>query len=87
MDGNFYFETVYKFRVMRRMKPDLIPADMAAEMRINGIDPNDHWSLISSHQTREAAERWADEDREIYGKRHDIEVWEREEQQIKRVLW
>lgn len=87
MQDGFYLETVYAFRVMRRMKPAMIPAQMAAEMRINGIDPDDHWSLISSHKTREGAEVWAEEDREIYGKCHDIEVWEREEQQIKRVLW
>jgi hypothetical protein len=87
LNDNFYVETVYQFRVMRRMKPDTIPAQMAAEMRINGIDPENCWSLISSHKTREGAEAWAEEDREIYGKCHDIEVWEREEEQIKRLIW
>ena len=84
---NFYVETVHKFRVMRRMKPAMIPADMAAEMRINGIDPENHWTLVYSTPDRADAEDFLAGEMNCWGRAHDVEVWEREEEQIKRLMW
>lgn len=49
-----YKETVYRYRVVRHEE---LPESHKAEYRINGIDPDDLWSLVWSFQTREAAEK------------------------------
>ena len=47
-----YQETIYRFRVIRYNKYD---AAMAAELRINGIDP-EAGDLFASFKTKEDAE-------------------------------
>lgn len=58
-----YKETVLRYRVVRHTE---YPDDIKASMRINGIDPDDCWSLIWSFDNLEDAEQQATEDREIY---------------------
>lgn len=56
-----YQETIYRYRVVRHEE---LPESHKAEMRINGIDPDDNWSLIWSFQTLEAAEKQLAEEQE-----------------------
>lgn len=60
-----YQETVLRFRVLMHTE---YPEEYKAEMRINGIDPDDNWSLIYSSNTLENAEDIAAEQREIYNR-------------------
>lgn len=50
-------ETTYKERVLRWriLRHDELPEAHKAEYRLNGIDPDNNWSLIWSFETEEAA--------------------------------
>lgn len=47
-----YKERVMRYRILRH---DELPEAHKAEMRINGIDPDDSWNLIWSFNDKEAA--------------------------------
>ena len=47
-----YEERVGRYRILRH---DELPDRHKAEMRLNGIDPDDCWSLIWSFDTEQAA--------------------------------
>jgi len=49
-----YQERVGRFRILRH---DELPDRHKAEMRLNGIDPDDCWSLIWSFDEQENADR------------------------------
>ena len=48
-----YQERVLRYRIMRH---DDLPEEHKAAYRLQGIDPDDLWSLVWSFETREAAE-------------------------------
>lgn len=60
---NTYTETVNRFVV--EYLEDL-PAEHKAEMRLNGIDPDDYWQLMWSFTTEEGAKEQCKEEEEWY---------------------
>lgn len=58
-----YKETVLRYRVVRHTEYD---AATKASFRLNGIDPDDNWSLVWSFEDLESAERQAERDRKIF---------------------
>jgi hypothetical protein len=49
-----YQEKINRYRIIRH---DELPEAHKAEYRLNGIDPDNNWSLIWSFETLEAAEK------------------------------
>lgn len=81
---NTYTETVYPFRVLRHEE---LPEEHKASLRLNGIDPDDNWSLIWSFQTREAAEnqlKWENENKAEW---QTFKLVEGELEEIERPVW
>jgi len=58
-----YIETINRFVV--EYKEDL-PAEHKAQMRINGIDPDNYWQLMWSFETQEAADEQCNHEVEWY---------------------
>ena len=52
MEMPTYTEKVNRYRIIRH---DELPEEHKAAYRLNGIDPDDNWSLIWSFETEEAA--------------------------------
>lgn len=48
-----YQERINRFRIIRHEE---LPPEHKAQMRLNGMDPDEHWSLIWSFETKEAAD-------------------------------
>lgn len=57
MDTDFYVERVARFRIVRRDRNLAVPGSrIRAEYIINGLDPDDSWSLIWSFDDEDAAQ-------------------------------
>jgi len=52
MTAPTYKETVYRYRVV---KHEELPEEHKAEYRLNGIDPDDNWTLVWSFKDKQDA--------------------------------
>lgn len=87
MAAEYYTETVLRYRVLRR--EIITDARRRAEYAINGMDPDDTWSLIWSFNNLADAEAQAAEEREIFGEdRWVVAVKDAgQTEHIKRMVW
>lgn len=64
METEYYIERVNRFVVEYL---EQYPAQHRAEMRLNGIDPDNYWQLKWSFETAEGAEKQLARENERYG--------------------
>ena len=82
---DYYMEKINRW-VVEKMAIKL-DDQYRAEMRINGLDPDDHWTLVWSFETKYPAYRqmWADQKRSTLYRYRVRDLGEAQE--VRRAIW